>query len=97
MATATHYFDDIFSRHRRRRSSGRPHIRRSSTSRSIGNRSDFATTSNDGYTPGVESALDEDEYAEPDEHVSHYVESQLERVKSRASVGAYEDEFETET
>lgn len=72
-------------------------------SRSIGNQSDFAA-SLDGESGVGEDELHvrgEDE-AEPepeperDEHVSQYVDSQLRRVKSRASMGAYEDEFETE-
>lgn len=93
-AVASHYFDDIFTRSARPRSSGRPSIRRSSTSRSIGARSDFGSAFN-GETPDTPSADDE----EPDrrnEHVSNYVESQIQRVRRRASVGMYEDELETQ-
>jgi hypothetical protein len=64
-------------------------VRRSSTSRSIGNRSDFESAFTPD-TPGAESVVDED-----DDHVSQYVESQLQRVRSQASMGTYEDEFET--
>ncbi|KAL2820390.1 Six-hairpin glycosidase-like protein [Aspergillus granulosus] len=107
-AAANHYFDDIFTRsvrgHSRRGSSrgssNRPFVRRSSTSRSIGNRSDFESAYN---TPAPETP-DEDETDEGrrnghrgfDEHVSQYVESQLQRVRSHVSMGAYEDEFETQ-
>jgi hypothetical protein len=55
----------------------------------------------------VEPALDEEEGKdrhetdgtpgqEFDEHVSNYVRSQLQRVRSQVSMGAYEDEFETQ-
>ncbi|KAI9934932.1 hypothetical protein MW887_000553 [Aspergillus wentii] len=99
-AAASHYFDDIFTRSRRPRTSSRPSVRRSSTSRSIGNRSDFASTFN-GYTPGPESAVDGEEdrdlsESQTQEHVNNYVEGQLQRVRSEVSMGAYEDEFGTE-
>ncbi|KAL4754695.1 hypothetical protein BDW72DRAFT_165977 [Aspergillus terricola var. indicus] len=111
-AAASHYFDDIFTRSvrslSRRGSSHRPFVRRSSTSRSIGNRSDFesAFATPAPQTP-VEPALDDEEGKdrhgpngtpgpEFDEHVSNYVRSQLQRVRSQVSMGAYEDEFETQ-
>ncbi|PIG69526.1 hypothetical protein AARAC_009038 [Aspergillus arachidicola] len=93
-AAASHYFDDIFSRSRPR-GSRRPSVRRSSTSRSIGNRSDFESAFGD--TTGAESVVgDEEKDHGVEDHVSHFVESQLERVRSRLSMGAYEDEFETQ-
>jgi hypothetical protein len=95
---AAHYFDDIFSR------SARPHPRRSSTSRSIGNRSDFATSihgDGDSIAP-----LDEDEHddlsaidsarAELADGVRVYAADQLRRLRSQASFGVYEDEFEAQ-
>ncbi|BDD60768.1 hypothetical protein MAP00_005866 [Monascus purpureus] len=101
---AAHYFDDIFSRPTRPQSIGSetPRIRHSSTSRSIGNRSDFGLSPN-----GVEAVLDEDEqYSRrgfgdaasefADEHVNHYIESQVQRVRRQGSIGAYEDEFKAE-
>ncbi|CAG8025571.1 unnamed protein product [Penicillium nalgiovense] len=107
-AAASHYFDDIFSRSGRPRGSDRPSIRRSSTTRSIGNRSDYYSGD---ATPAASTVLDEDDEsrgpsragsrrgstAAPDNqnHVDHYVESQLQRVRSSASIAAYEDEFET--
>lgn len=33
--------------------------------------------------------------AEDEEHLKHYVENQLNRVRSSVSIGTYEDEFET--
>lgn len=108
-AAASHYFDDIFSRSGRPPFSRRPSVRRSSTTRSIGNRSDFNSTIAGDATPGGASAyLDEDEVSRPgsrrgstalsaenDEHINSYVESQLQRVRSSASIAAYEDELET--
>ena len=92
---ASHYFDDIFTRSGRPQKNGqRPTIRRSSTSRSIGARSDFASSVNgDAEEPETPTA-EEDETAR--EHVSNYVESQLNRVRNNASMGTYEDEFETQ-
>lgn len=76
-------------------------MRRSSTSRSIGNRSDFATTVN-GDVDSL--SLDDDGNHRPsnqltheeDEYLTNYVASQLDRVRSQASLGAYEDEFEAQ-
>ena len=41
-----HYFDDIFTRHVSQPKSSKPSLRRSSTSRSIGARSDFDASVN---------------------------------------------------
>ncbi|OOF99574.1 hypothetical protein ASPCADRAFT_138177 [Aspergillus carbonarius ITEM 5010] len=110
-AAASHYFDDSFSRNvRSRGGSRRPSMRRSSTSRSIGNRSDFESTFTGRDTPftgrdtpGPESALDENERLdesglgdEDDDHLFQYVGRELERVRSQVSMGAYEDEFEAQ-
>ncbi|KAL2872752.1 uncharacterized protein BJX67DRAFT_17348 [Aspergillus lucknowensis] len=107
-AAASHYFDDIFTRfahgHSRRGSShgssNGPFIRRSSTSRSIGNRSDFESALN---TPAPETPVADDDAGKDghgergfDDPVSKYVESQLQRVRSQVSMGVYEDEFETQ-
>ncbi|OQE32008.1 hypothetical protein PENSTE_c001G08872 [Penicillium steckii] len=107
-AAASHYFDDIFSRTGRPQTSRRPSVRRSSTTRSIGNRSDFNSTLAGDATP---SAVLDDEFGSPtsrrgstfaaspngeeEEHLHNYVESQLQRVRSSASIAAYEDELET--
>lgn len=95
-AAAAHYFDDIWS------TAGKPkkphHLRRSSTSRSIGNwegsangddvdpdRASLNRTNSIGY-------LDADALRrkqEMDQHVAHYVSDQLTRIKSGDS-----DEFD---
>lgn len=87
-SAAAHYFDDIFTE------IGRPkkphHLRRSSTARSIGHRSDWgATTEEDDVTPlnRVNSIgyLNEDAIrrkSEMDQHVAHYVSDQLQRLKT---------------
>lgn len=100
-AAASHYFDDIFTRSGRPRSSRKPSFRRSSTTRSIGNRSDFESTFAGAETPAADIlSEDEQDHRFPrngvDEHVSNYVASQLQRVRSSASIGAYEDEFEAQ-
>lgn len=106
---ASHYFDDIFSRSGRPSFSRRPSIRRSSTTRSIGNRSDYNSTIAGDSTPAVASTVLDDEETsrtpsrrgsttnpENEEHISNYVESQLQRVRSSASIAtSYEDELET--
>jgi hypothetical protein len=108
-ATASHYFDDIFSRSGRPQTPGHRSVRRSSITRSIGNRSDFNSTVAGDMTPPASSTLDDDFSTSPqsrrgstapgldgdDEHLNHYVESQLQRVRSSASMAAYEDEFIT--
>lgn len=100
---ASHYFDDIFSRSGRPSFSRRPSVRRSSTTRSIGNRSDFNSTIGGDATPAPSAVLDDEETSTPttpandaqEEHLHHYVESQLQRVRSSASIATYEDELET--
>jgi hypothetical protein len=103
---AAHYFDDIFTQ------TGRPkkpmNIRRSSTTRSIGYRSDYASTNGDDddddevNNPIKRSnsigVLDEEalkERAKVDQHVAHYISDQLERVKSGDSGDVDGGEFET--
>lgn len=102
---ASHYFDDIFSRSGGPNNSRRPSIRRSSTTRSIGNRSDYNSIIAGDSTPAAESTfLDDEETSRTpsrrgstanEEHISNYVESQLRRVRSSASIASYEDELET--
>lgn len=102
---AAHYFDDIFS------SSGKPkkpsQLRRSSTSRSIGFRSDWETSTNgdeeEVLSParrknsvGVADAEAMKEKLASDERLHHYVSGQLHRIKT--GMQDYEpDEFETLT
>jgi hypothetical protein len=86
-AAAAHYFDDIWA------PSGKPkkpnHLRRSSTARSIGHRSDWESTNDDeedlapiNRTNSI-GYLNEDALkrkAEVDKHVAHYVSDQLNRL-----------------
>lgn len=112
-----HYFDDIFTRHKpatngtnNRSKSPFAGMRRSSTSRSIGGRSDFdtATTSTSvngdhddarsiGNSVATETDERERERREADTHTAHYISEQLERVRSHQSAD-YEtgDEFEAQ-
>lgn len=89
------YFDETFSR------SDKPRIRRSSTSRSIGNRSSFNNSTN-GDVPaepvGDHTADPEHERQrmEANQHVANYINDQLQRVRSNESVAVYEDEFEAQ-
>ncbi|OBT69651.1 hypothetical protein VE03_00711 [Pseudogymnoascus sp. 23342-1-I1] len=92
-----HYFDDVFGRHIGQPESFKPKpIRRSSTSRSIGARSDFNSSINgDAHTEVERDSLrnsvdpDETERDEVNRHVAHYVSEQLEKVLA-------EDGFEPE-
>lgn len=102
---AAHYFDDIFT------TNGRPkktqHLRRSSTTRSIGFRSDWDTSTHGdpdeafsliNRTNSV-GYLDEEslkQKTEVDKHVAHYVNDQLERMKSNNSASVNHDEFEAQ-
>ena len=102
---AAHYFDDIFT------TNGRPkktqHLRRSSTTRSIGFRSDWDTSTHgdpdEAFSPinrtNSVGYLDEEslkQKAEVDKHVAHYINDQLERMKSNDSASVNHDEFEAQ-
>lgn len=85
-----------------------PRIRRSSTARSIGARSDFDESEANGYEDNeyhsngggsVVGTQDPEvirQKEEADEHMRNYITEQLERVKSEQGADAYEqgDEFE---
>ncbi|CBX93366.1 predicted protein [Plenodomus lingam JN3] len=102
---ADHYFDDVFA------TSGKPkkphHLRRSSTSRSIGHRSDWGGSTNgdedDVTSParrknsvGVADAEQMEQRAAMEARLNHYVSGQLQRIKT--GMQDYEpDEFETTT
>jgi len=97
---AAHYFDDIWS------NTGKPkkphHLRRSSTSRSIGFRSDWETSTNGEEEPSLNRSnsvgyLDAEalkQKQEMDEHIANYVSDQLARVKSGESDDLDGGEFE---
>lgn len=97
-----HYFDDVFTRQSKpKRNQSRPRMRRSSTARSIGARSDFDASMNgdheDVNSVGPETAEREREREEADAHTAHYVSEQLSRVRSRQSVDFERgDEFEAQ-
>ena len=101
-----HYFDDIFARHISQSKSSKPLLRRSSTSRSIGARSDFDASLNCDEEDGVRStgnsvATDnpdrERERNEANAHVAEYVSERLERIRSHDSADfENEDEYEAQ-
>ncbi|KAI9741177.1 MAG: hypothetical protein M1834_002890 [Cirrosporium novae-zelandiae] len=88
---AAHYFDDTFSRSANLRAGKPPLMRRSSTSRSIGNLS--ARTSTYGED-------DDEKRKEADEHQASYVSHQLEKIRSSEGSaitdGDAADEFEAQ-
>jgi hypothetical protein len=101
---AAHYFDDVFS------TTSKPkkphHLRRSSTSRSIGFRSDWGESANEDDDETVSSPanrrgsvghLDPEAIEQKNamqERLNHYVSGQLERVKTGIA-DVETDEFET--
>lgn len=103
----SHYFDETLHRHARG-GSQTPRIRRSSTARSIGARSDFDRATD--YDSDVESSelrrgssviLGDPEQlrrrAEADAHMSNYVSEQLERVRSATEYeNGHGEEYETQ-
>jgi hypothetical protein len=104
----SHYFDDVFTRHvanRRGSQSPHPKMRRSSTSRSLGARSDFDHSLNGdeedkisvGNSVETETAERERERREADQHTANYVSEQLSRVRSNQSADFEDgDEFEAQ-
>lgn len=96
-----HYFDDVFTRHVKHKANKnpRPNMRRSSTARSIGARSDFDADEarSIGNSVETDNPEREKERREADFHTANYVSEQLERVRSHQSAD-YEtgDEFEAQ-
>lgn len=101
-----HYFDDTFTRHINQAKADKSpyhHMRRSSTARSIGARSDFDTSVNGdglqsvGNSVETETVERERERKEADAHTANYVSEQLERVRSNQSADFETgDEFEAQ-
>ena len=87
---ADSYFDEAFER------PSKPRIRRSSTSRSIGNHSSYSGSSKREDDVSSEQDDDDSQRArnEANQHVANYVTEQLERARSNESVSTYKDEFE---
>jgi hypothetical protein len=103
-----HYFDDVFHRTvgEDKGKPIKPLMRRSSTARSMGARSDFDNSVNEddddaGSMSNSVSNLDperETERKQADAHMHHYISEQLERVKTDMEHNSYnmEDEYETQ-
>lgn len=103
----SHYFDDVFTRGGSRRGSVHSirHIRRSSTARSIGARSDFDTDVNGTEVNGslgnsihVDDPERERERHEADEHMHQYISDQLARYKDDQGADTFyrHDEYEAQ-
>ncbi|KAL8812524.1 MAG: hypothetical protein Q9200_000959 [Gallowayella weberi] len=95
-AAAAHYFDDVFSRSSKA-GEDQPHLRRSSTSRSIGNRSSFSASADWGLQS---HAIDDDgdrerRKSEANDHIARYVTQALERIRTEGDATDYETELET--
>ncbi|KAK4943522.1 hypothetical protein LTR28_008436 [Elasticomyces elasticus] len=112
-SAAAHYFDDVFSRQRRASVTKKPtNLRRSSTygARSIGMRSDYASTNGDAdeddddvassqHTRAHSIFMDDEAvraHEAEDEHVANYVADQLSRLKSNESADQFQDEIEAQ-
>lgn len=100
-----HYFDDVFERHTGQKKDKAPRVqmRRSSTTRSIGARSDFDMSPNGDDSRSMANSVAPDttererERREADAHTAHYVSEQLERVRSHQSADFEDgDEFEAQ-
>ncbi|EHK46282.1 hypothetical protein TRIATDRAFT_317291 [Trichoderma atroviride IMI 206040] len=105
-ATMAHYFDDIFQRHIDNgvpHPGGRRHLRRSSTARSIGARSDFESSINgDDDARSVTNSVYHDdperikEKQEADSHMHRYISDQLRRYNGAGNEeDSGGDEYET--
>lgn len=100
-----HYFDDVFHRAAGSPKTLKPKMRRSSTARSIGARSDFDTSVNgdddDNNSLGNSVDLDperEKEQRDADAHMHQYITDELEKVKSDQDENrTYGDQDEYET
>ncbi|KID62126.1 glycoside hydrolase family 63, partial [Metarhizium brunneum ARSEF 3297] len=101
-----HYFDDMLQRGLdlgTPRSPSMRRIRRSSTARSIGARSDFEASANgvdDDAHSVTNSVIHDDserarEREEADSHLHRYISDQLERYKDESVNGGHADEYET--
>lgn len=96
-----HYFDDIF--HRTVGSPNRPnkpHMRRSSTARSISARSDFDVSINgddfDTRSVAPDNPEREAQRKEADAHLHQYISDQLQKVKDHEELEGYADGEEYE-
>jgi hypothetical protein len=96
----SHYFDDILSRGIPLGSpkAEKPRMRRSSTARSIGARSDFDGSVNGDDQLDARSivASDDAELREANAHLHQYITDQLERVQSKEEPDGFVDDHEYE-
>ena len=95
-AAAAHYFDDVFSRSSKA-SEQQPGLRRSSTSRSIGNRSSFYGSVNGDHQHHADGS-EEDRTrrkSEADDHIARHVTQALARLRTEGDATDYETELET--
>lgn len=93
-AAAAHYFDDVF--HSTKADESQTRIRRSSTSRSIGNHKDFDVSLEDYRRQSTGDEVDrERRKSEANEHVAIYVTHALERLRAKEGLADYDDELET--
>lgn len=97
-----HYFDDVFTRHVGPQKTAKPVIRRSSTTRSMGARSDYdVSEKGDDDNRSIGNSVEPEspevarEREQANQHVANYVSEQLERVKSHESHTDH-DEFEAQ-
>ncbi|KAL8855757.1 MAG: hypothetical protein Q9198_010815, partial [Flavoplaca austrocitrina] len=95
-AAAAHYFDDVFSRSSKAVVE-EPRLRRSSTSRSIGNRNSFYGSI--GGDRQHHTHDDDDDRArrksEADDHLARHVTQALERLRTQGEATNCENELET--
>ena len=94
-----HYFDDIFHRHVQEKPSSkpsRPFLRRSSTARSIGARSDWDDTRSANGSVGQDSAEKEQLREAADLHTANYVSEQLKMLRDHTTVDGLIDEYEAQ-
>lgn len=102
----SHYFDDVLHRSAKDGTPGRRHIRRSSTARSIGARSDFDASLNgddDARSTRTSYIFPEDperakEREEADSHMHRYISDQLNRYQGQNGTNGYggdDEEYET--
>ncbi|KAL9001383.1 MAG: hypothetical protein Q9169_000274 [Polycauliona sp. 2 TL-2023] len=92
-AAAAHYFDDVFSRSSKA-SGEQPRLRRSSTSRSIGNRSSFYGSGREDHQHGADGDDENDRArrkSEADDHMARHITQALERLRTEGDATDYEN------
>lgn len=94
----SHYFDEMVSRtvDHGAHANGMPRLRRSSTARSIGARSDFDDDSHSANSVRLDDPERVRQRSVADGHMHSYISEQLSRYRDESLSGNYEhdDEFE---